>query len=106
MGARSQGQTAKRIARERIEVLLSRALALFPGEMAESRRCIAIARKISTRQRVRIPRELRRLFCRKCSELLVPGYTGRVRIHSGKVIVTCLSCGKQKRYPVVRGHRK
>ncbi|MDD1677519.1 MAG: ribonuclease P [Methanomicrobiales archaeon] len=103
---RSQNQTGKKIARERIEILLLRARDLYHTEPEQSRRCVAIARKISTRQRVRIPRELRRLFCRKCSGILIPGHSGRVRLHHGKITTTCLACGKQKRIPVVRTHRK
>jgi len=106
MGVRSQNQAGKKIARERIELLLVRANALYHTEPEESRRCVAIARKISTRQRVRIPPELRRLFCRKCSRILIPGYSGRVRLHRGRIIMTCLSCGKQRRIPVVKAHRK
>ena len=33
---------------------------------------------------------------------LVPGVNMRVRVHGGKVVVTCLACGHQRRYRVVR----
>jgi ribonuclease P protein subunit RPR2 len=54
------------------------------------------------RQRVRIPRDLRRRFCRRCSAYLVPGSTLRVRLHRGKVVTTCLRCMGHRRYRVVR----
>jgi ribonuclease P protein subunit RPR2 len=105
MGVRAQNQAGKKIARERIQILLERACALHHTEPEESLRCIVLARRISMRLRVRIPKDLRRLFCRRCLQVLVPGESGRVRIHRGKVIVTCRACGRQKRYPVVRAHR-
>ena len=101
MGRRSQTPETKRIARERIGILFDRAREFFPENPAASDRCVALARRIAMRQRVRIPRELRRRFCRRCSAYLVPGVTLRVRVRHGTVVTTCLRCDARRRYRVV-----
>jgi len=100
MRERSKTPQTKRIARERIDRLFSEAKAAFPVNPELSDRYVSIARKIAMRQRVRIDRPYRRQFCRHCSSFLVPGKTSRVRVHDGRVIVTCLICRKRRRYPL------
>lgn len=102
MGAKSRRSEGKRIARERIERLFQQAAIFFPENPQWSDRCIALARSIAMKQRVRIPRPLKRQFCRRCSAFLVPGRTSRVRVHRGRVVVTCFRCGSQRRYQVVK----
>jgi len=97
---------ANRIAEERIARLFALADEAFKTDPSRSKRYVALARRIGMRQRVRIPADLRFRFCRRCSGYLVPGASARVRVQHGKVIVTCLVCGHQKRYPVVNKHRK
>ncbi len=104
MGRRSQTQESRRLARERIEILFERAREFFPVDPALSDRCVDLARRIAMRQRVRIPRELRRRFCRRCSAYLVPGSTQRIRVRRGKVVSTCLKCRSHRRYRVGRHH--
>ncbi len=57
---------------------------------------------LSERTNTRIPRSLKRLFCKKCKTPLIPGHTARVRLNSrGKtsyITVRCLYCGFIKRY--------
>jgi len=102
MGRRSQTQETRRLARERIEILFQRAGEFFPTSPDLSDRCVDLARRIAMRQRVRIPRELRRRFCRNCSAYLVPGFTQRVRVHRGKVVTTCMRCSTHRRFRVGR----
>lgn len=85
-----------------MEILFREASQAFPGEPALSDRYVALARRISMRQRVRIPRELQRRFCQKCHAYLVPGVNARVRVHRGRVVTTCLVCGYRRRYPLGR----
>ncbi|MDD5419838.1 MAG: ribonuclease P [Methanomicrobiaceae archaeon] len=105
MGGRTQKAGSRKIARERIETLFLQAAAFFPEEPEWSRRCVQLARKIAMRQRIRIDRRLRRQFCRRCNAFLVPGVNMRVRIHRGRVVVTCLACGHRARYPARRSSR-
>jgi ribonuclease P protein subunit RPR2 len=104
MGRRSQTSESRRLARERIEILFDRAREFFPADPRRADRCVDLARRIAMRQRVRIPRELRRRFCRRCSAYLVPGSTLRVRVHRGKVVTTCLRCRELRRYRLARDH--
>ncbi|WP_128693036.1 ribonuclease P protein component 4 [Methanoculleus taiwanensis] len=102
MAGKARKINHRKIARERIEVLFRQAAAFHPENPAWSNRCVELARKIGMRHRVRIDRRFKRQFCRRCNAFLVPGENMRVRIHRGRVIVTCLLCGHRARYPVVR----
>lgn len=62
-------------------------------------RYVGLARRIGMRYQVSLPRDLRRLVCRACDAVLVPGATARHRVNAGRVTVTCLACGTVKRYP-------
>ncbi len=99
----------REIARERIQILFRLAEEEFSNDRKDlANRYVELARKISTRCNVRIPRELKRRFCRKCLAYLKPGVNARVRIRSEKkyVLVTCLECGNKMRYPYIREKRK
>ncbi|MDD1653392.1 MAG: ribonuclease P [Methanomicrobiales archaeon] len=102
MGRRQVSGDARRIARERIEILFAQAERFSHSSVGGSDRCVALARRIAMRHRVRIPRHLRRRYCRRCGAFLTPGTNLRVRIHRGKVVATCLRCRRQRRYRVGR----
>jgi RNase P subunit RPR2 len=67
-----------------------------------SRRYVELAQKISERTKVRLPTEMKRYLCKRCGIALVPGTNARVRLHARNsgLVITCLSCGAVKRYPV------
>ena len=94
----------KPLARERIAVLFSEAEKVYHEHPGYSNRYVALARKISMRERVRIEPEFRHRFCHHCYRYLVPGANMRVRVHHGWVAVTCLDCRKTTRYRVERSH--
>lgn len=102
MARRTSSPDTKRISRERIAILFSRAGECFPVDPSLSDRYVALARKISMKQRVRIEQRFRRQFCHHCLRFLVPGVNMRVRIGRGKVTITCLSCNSKMRFPVRR----
>ncbi len=54
--------------------------------------------RTSSRNRLPLPASQRHWICRGCKALLIPGETSRVRIRSGQRIITCLSCGKIRRF--------
>ena len=85
----------KRIARERIEILLEKAL---KSEIPFSRRYIELAMRIASRYRVRIPEKFRNTFCRKCYTPYT-SRTSKVRLSRGVRVITCLHCGYIKRIP-------
>ena len=84
------------LAMQRMEILLRNALetAKFDAKLAQKQ--AMLAKKISTKFRVRLPYEIRQLYCKKCKEFIVPGVDARVRIGrtSVKAVrITCLKCG-------------
>jgi len=89
------------IARERIDILLSEARKNLDYDTKLSRRYTDLARKISMRTKVKIPREQKRYICKACGLPLIPGKNARVRVLKGnsRIVVTCLTCGALRRYP-------
>jgi ribonuclease P protein subunit RPR2 len=47
---------------------------------------------------------LRRRFCHHCYRFLAPGVNMRVRVHRGRVVITCGHCQHRARYPLGRSH--
>jgi ribonuclease P protein subunit RPR2 len=92
------------IARERIDILLDQAKEILPRNPDLSERYVELARKISTRTKVRIPREKKHYLCKNCGQPLVLGKNARVRLSPGnsRIIITCLNCGTLRRYPFTK----
>lgn len=87
-------------AKERIETLYSLSFNMArAGELDLARRYLILARKIGMRYTIRIPSRLKRSTCKNCRTPLLPDLTSRIRIRSGKKVVTCLECGHISRYP-------
>jgi ribonuclease P protein subunit RPR2 len=84
----------REIAKERIDLLVANAL-------HERDECLAAkqasqAKKIAMRFRIRLPYNIRQLYCKKCKRFIVPGRSARVRVgraRSKAVRLTCLRCG-------------
>jgi len=99
----------RRIAAERIGILLDRAVKVWSKDRALARRYVALARRIGMRTGVRIPRSKKRFLCKCCGSPLIPGRNCRVRLRTKGwpiLIVTCLGCGALKRFPAYEGGRK
>jgi len=90
-----------KIAKERIEILFSLAEKEFKKHPERSRRYVELARKIGLRYNVRLLKDDKRKFCKKCNTLLKPGISSKVRLDkSTKTInVHCLNCEKIYRFP-------
>ena len=89
----------KKMAQERIKSLFKQAELIFPTDKKLAHRYVHLARKIAMKARIRIPRELKRRFCKHCYSYLKPGKNARVRVHGGKVIIYCAECKKFTRIP-------
>ncbi len=98
MRRRKDSHKARDLAVQRMEMLFTLAAAAHEAHPERSNRYVQIARKISTRTRVRMPRPLKRLFCRRCGSFLSAAAT-RVRLREGVLTTTCLLCGEQMRRP-------
>lgn len=84
----------KELAKERINILIATALKENDEDIASKQAWLA--RKIAMRFRIRLPYEIRQLFCKKCKVFMVPGKSSRVRIgrtNIKAIRITCLKCG-------------
>ncbi len=80
-------------------LLLEEAEKVYPEHPHLSHRYVELARKIGTKNKVRIPSLLQRKFCKHCYKFLMPGKNVRVRTHPGYVVYHCLECKGTMRYP-------
>ncbi len=64
-----------------------------------SKKHVKKARKLAMHHKVKIPKQFKRRFCKKCHAFLVPSKNCRVRTKDGKVIISCLECKSVKRIP-------
>lgn len=98
MRRRKDAHKSRDLARQRMERLFSLAAAEYELHPERSDRYVHIARQISTRHRVRMPRHLKKLFCKNCGSFI--SATGaRTRLRQGLLTTTCLHCGRVARRP-------
>ncbi len=86
----------KTIALERMKILFENAVSNSRTYPKLAQRQADLARKISTKYRIKMPNEMRMSFCKKCKNFMVPGVSSRFRVgrSSQKSIrVTCSFCG-------------
>lgn len=100
MAQRRNKKEERKIAAERIERLFESASSVYEKDPSISSRYVILARKIAMKHRVKMPRQYRLSYCRKCLSFLSPGKNTRIRINNGKVTVTCMKCGYTRRYPI------
>ena len=93
------------LAIQRAEILLRLARQTYIRDEDLARRYVYLAFALAKRARVKLPRHMKRSFCRSCYTPLIPGVTARVRLrsdHMPHVVVKCLACGRYYRYPYKR----
>jgi len=89
------------IAKRRIEQLFAMAEKTASlGDINLANRYVEIARKISMRSKITIPREFKRRICKHCYKYLIPGANCRIRIYRSKIIIFCNNCKKYTRIPI------
>ncbi|HIH62271.1 MAG TPA: ribonuclease P [Methanobacteriales archaeon] len=91
-----------RIAEERMDILFQLADKEFSKHPERSHRYVELARRISKKYNLRIPRKWKRRFCKSCYKFLKPGYNCRIRLSRGKIHYQCLECGRIMRFPYIR----
>ncbi len=80
---------------QRIELLIKNALSIASCDLELAEKVAMIAKRISMKYRIRLPYEIRQLFCKKCKRFIVPGINARVRIGRSSISairITCLEC--------------
>ena len=98
---KKQKEEANKIAKERVDKLFDLAeKAAVDGEPERADRYIEMAWKIKLKFRLKLTKEQKRLFCRKCLKFLLEGKTGRYRTQEGTLIIECLNCGEIQRIPL------
>jgi len=70
----------KDIAMQRIEILVLNALETARSDPILAQKQAKLAKRISTKFRVRLPYEIRQMYCKKCKRFNVLGETARVRV--------------------------
>ncbi len=95
----------KMIAKERISFLIKRAIDYKKMDYHLARRYVELAIKMAERYRVKMKKYEKRSFCKNC---LYPYRSDRmrVRIKKGRVIITCLNCGKMRRFKIKSQERR
>ena len=95
---RKETGKVKKIAQERVEILLETADKVYKTDAILAQNYADKARKIAMKARVRLPRKWRFRFCSKCKKYLYPGLNARVRIKSGnpsRIILYCDNCAQR-----------
>ncbi len=87
---------------KKVKELFWLASQLFEKNKEEANKAVRKARRQAMRERLRLPKELKRSFCKHCKAYLKPGRNARIRIHKSRVIIYCKECKKFTRIPVAK----
>ncbi|HET8720245.1 MAG TPA: RNase P subunit [Candidatus Nitrosotenuis sp.] len=83
----------KQIALERIEILITEAIKNAKKNPHLAQKQAGLAKKISSKYRVRLPPQTRMHFCKKCKMFLVPNINCRVRLGRSALKSLRITCG-------------
>ena len=81
-----------KIAMERMQILVDNAITNARTDPELSQRQASIARRISTKYKIRMPYYLRMVFCKKCKSFIAPGINSRIRLGRTSVKSIRISC--------------
>ena len=99
-------ESKKDIALERVRILFKEAEEVFKEDKKLANKYVNQARKIAMKVNLKLPREIKRKFCKHCYSYLKHGINVTVRSKDGKVIYTCKECGKIMRFSVLKERKK
>jgi ribonuclease P protein subunit RPR2 len=77
---------------ERMQILIDNAISNSRINPELSQRQASIARRISTKYKIRMPYNLRMVFCKKCKSFIAPGINSRIRLGRASVKSIRISC--------------
>ena len=77
---------------ERMQILIDNAISNARTEPELSQRQASIARRISSKYKIRMPYDLRIVFCKKCKSFIAPGLNSRIRLGRTSVKSIRISC--------------
>ena len=81
-----------KIAMERMQILVDNAISNARTDPELSQRQASIARRISSKYKIRMPYYLRMVFCKKCKSFIAPGINSRIRLGRTSVKSIRISC--------------
>ncbi len=104
MSRRIPNSTVHEIGESRIETLLNLSeQAVKDGRDDRARRYVELARNISGKTRVKLPKD--KLYCKNCHLPMMPGRNCTVRLNNHMVCIRCDVCGGVRRHPYIREQR-
>ena len=77
---------------ERMQILVDNAISNSRTDPELSQRQASIARRISSKYKIRMPYYLRMVFCKKCKSFIAPGINSRIRLGRTSVKSIRISC--------------
>ena len=77
---------------ERMQILIDSAISNARTNPELSQRHASLARRISTKYKIRMPYHLRMVFCKKCKLFIAPGINSRIRLGRTSVKSIRISC--------------
>jgi len=83
----------RQIALERMQILIKNAISNARTNPTLAQRQASIAKKISTKYRIRMPYDIRINFCKKCKKFTAPGVNARIRMGRSSVKSIRITCG-------------
>ncbi|MDC0154261.1 RNase P subunit [Nitrosopumilus sp.] len=75
-----------------MQILIDSAISNARTDPELSKRQASIARRISTKYKIRMPYHLRIVFCKKCKSFIAPGLNSRIRLGRTSVKSIRISC--------------
>jgi ribonuclease P protein subunit RPR2 len=75
------------------------------NEKDMANRYVKVAKSLSKRFKVKIPKIYRMRFCKHCGNYFIPGENIRVRTKNNKLVYYCLNCRRHTRFPFYKEKR-
>ncbi|MGB0725070.1 MAG: ribonuclease P protein component 4 [Nitrosopumilus sp.] len=75
-----------------MQILIDNAISNARTDPELSQRQASIARRISSKYKIRMPYDLRIVFCKKCKSFIAPGINSRIRLGRASVKSIRISC--------------
>ncbi|MAI01398.1 MAG: RNase P subunit [Nitrosopumilus sp.] len=75
-----------------MQILIDNAISNARTDPELSQRQASIARRISSKYKIRMPYDLRIVFCKKCKSFIAPGLNSRIRLGRTSVKSIRISC--------------
>lgn len=85
-------------AREHVDELFIEAASVFDDDPQLSKRYVTLAIKTAMKHKISFDRNKKLSFCKQCNAYLKKGVNSTIRVHDGRMILTCKECGFVRRF--------